>query len=73
MKKMFIYDVAGYTFEDIEAFGKAWKAAKEKATALHCAIYRTVRKGETERREVFFKGGCFNDVKYADIHEVMIF
>ena len=73
MKKIFIYDVAGYTFEDTEAFGKAWKAAKEKATALHCAIYRTVRKGETERREVFFKGGCFNDVKYADVREVMIF
>ena len=73
MKKIFIYDVAGYTFEDTEAFGKAWKAAKEKATALHCAIYRTVRKGETEHREVFFKGGCFNDVKYADVREVMIF
>jgi len=73
MKKMFIYDVAGYTFEDTEAFGKAWKAAKEKATALHCAIYRTVRKDETERREVFYKAGCFNNVKYADIREVMIF
>ena len=73
MKKMFIYDVAGYTFEDTEAFGKAWKAAKEKATTLHCAIYRTVRKGEAERQEVFFKAGCFNDVKYADIREVMIF
>jgi hypothetical protein len=73
MKKMFIYDVAGYTFEDTEAFGKAWKAAKEKAAALHCAIYRTVRKSETERREVYYKAGCFNDVKYAGIHEVMIF
>lgn len=73
MEKMFIYDVAGYTFEDTEAFGKAWKAAKEKAATLHCAIYRTVRKGETERREVYFKAGCFNNVKYADIHEVMIF
>jgi len=73
MEKKFIYDVAGYTFEDTEAFGKAWKAAKEKATTLHCAIYRTVRKGETERREVFFNGGCFNNVKYATSNNVMIF
>ena len=73
MEKKFIYDVAGNLFEDTEAFGKAWKAAKEKAAALHCAIYRTVRKGEKENREVFYKAGCFNDVKYATIHEVMIF
>ena len=73
MKKMFIYDVAGQQFCDTEAFGEGWKAAKEKAAALHCAIYRTVRKGETERREVFYKGGCFNDVKYANVREVMIF
>ena len=73
MKKKFIYNVAGYIFEDTEAFGKAWKTAKEKATALHCAIYRTVHKDETERREVFFKAGCFNNVKYATSDSVMIF
>ena len=73
MKKMFIYDVAGWLFCDTEAFGDGWKAAKAKATALHCAIYRTVCKGETERQEVFFKGGCFNNVKYATSENVMIF
>jgi len=73
MKKMFVYDVAGWLFWDIEAFGAGWKAAKEKATILHCAIYRTVYNGETERKEVFFKGGCFNNVKYATSDNVMIF
>ena len=73
MKKKYIYDVAGWLFWDIEAFGGGWKAAKAKATILHCAIYRTVYNGETERREVFFKGGCFNNVKYATSENVMIF
>ena len=73
MEKKFIYEVAGYTFEDTEAFGEGWKAAKEKATALHWAIYRTVRKGKTERREVYFKGGCFNSIKYATPGNIMIF
>lgn len=73
MEKKFIYDVAGNLYEDTEAFGTGWKAAKEKAIALHCAIYRTVCKGETEHREVFFKGGCFNNVKYATSDNVMIF
>jgi len=73
MEKKFIYNVAGYTFEDTEAFGNAWRAAKEKATALHCAIYRTTRKGETERREVFIKAGCFNNIEYVTSREVKIF
>ena len=73
MEKMFIYDVGGWLFWDIEAFGNGWKAAKEKAPALHCAIYRTTRKGETERHEVFLKGGCFNNVKYATPDSIMIF
>ena len=73
MEKKFIYDVAGNLFEDTEAFGEAWKAAKEKATALHCAIYRTVRKGETEHREVYFTAGCFNDVRFTATHEIKIF
>ena len=73
MEKKFIYDVAGYTFEDTEAFGKAWKAAKEKAAELHCAIYRTVRKGEKESREVYFTAGCFNDVRFTAMHEIKIF
>ena len=73
MKKMFTYDVGGWLFWDTEAFGNGWKAAKEKATVLHSAIYRTVYNGETERREVYFKAGCFNDVKYATPDSVMIF
>lgn len=73
METKFIYDVAGNLFEDTEAFGEAWKAAKEKATELHCAIYRTVRKGEAERREVYFTAGCFNDVQFTATHEIKIF
>lgn len=70
--KKFIYDVAGFEFEDTEAFGKAWKQAKVKATELHAAIYRTVIKGEIERREVYYKGGCFNSIRFATEDNVKV-
>lgn len=71
--KKFVYDVAGFEFEDTEAFGKAWKEAKALAIEKHAAIYRTVIKDERETREVYYKGGCFNTVKFATPDNVMIF
>ena len=68
--KTFIYKVAGFEFPDTEAFGDGWKAAKAKATELHAPIYRTVRE---EREEVYYKGGCFNSIKFATPDSVMVF
>ena len=75
MHKLFIYDVAGTEFADSVAFGDAWKQAKAKAKAEHVAIYRTVIKGDNEdvRREVYYKGGVFNSIKYATADNVEIF
>ena len=71
--KLFIYDVAGTEFVDTEAFGAAWKQARALATEKHCAIYRTVRKGEIEKREVLVTGGCFLSVSYATDCRPIIF
>ncbi len=70
--KKFVYEVAGFEFEDTEAFGKAWKEAKAKAAELHAAIYRTVIKTE-ERHEVFVVGGCFLSTDRADSKDVLVF
>lgn len=71
--KKFVYDVAGFEFEDTAAFGAAWRAAKAKAAELNAAIYRDVIKNETVRREVYLKGGCFVPVSMAEPEEVAIF
>jgi len=75
MSKLFIYDVAGTEFTDSVAFGDAWKQAKAKAEAEHVAIYRTVIKGDNEDayREVYYKGGCFNSIRFATADNVKIF
>ena len=67
--KQFIFKVEGNIYEDTEPFGDAWKRAKEKATELHCAVYRTVI--DTEE-QVFYNGGFFNDVKFATKDNVKI-
>jgi hypothetical protein len=72
--KKFVYQVAGFEWEDTEAFGKAWQQAKAKATELHCAVYRMIIKGDEEpRQEVYYKGGCFNTIKFATPENVKIF
>jgi len=73
MAKKFVYQVAGFEWEDTEAFGKAWRQAKAKATELHAAVYRLVIKGEDVRQEVYYKGGCFNSIKFAIPENVKIF
>ena len=73
MSKLFIYEVMGYEFDDTEAFGKAWKEAKAKATELHCPIYRTVVRGEELESEVFYQAGVFNSVRFATAENVKIF
>ena len=73
MTKKFVYQVAGFEWEDAEAFGKAWRQAKAKATELHAAVYRLVIKGEDVRQEVYYKGGCFNSIKFATPENVKIF
>lgn len=71
--KKFVYQVAGFEWEDTEAFGTAWKQAKAKAAELHAAVYRLVVKGEDVRQEVYYKGGCFNSIKFATTENVKIF
>ena len=72
MAKKFVYQVAGFEWEDTEAFGKAWRQAKAKATELHAAVYRLVIKGEDIRQEVYYKGGCFNSTRFATKDNVKI-
>ena len=71
--KKFVYQVAGFEFVDTEAFGKAWKEAKAKATELHTAIYRLVIRGEQVRQEVYYSAGCFNSIKFETKENVKIF
>lgn len=71
--KKFVYQVAGFEFEDTEAFGKAWKEAKAKAAELHAAVYRLVIDGEKVRQEVYVKAGCFLRSDLALVKNVMIF
>lgn len=73
MAKKFVYQVAGFEFVDSVAFGKAWKEAKAKATELHTAVYRLVINGGGVKQEVYYKGGCFNSIKFATNDNVMIF
>jgi hypothetical protein len=73
MAKKFVYQVAGFEFVDSVAFGEAWKEAKAKATELHTAVYRLVIKGEDVKQEVYYKGGCFNSIKFATADNVMVF
>lgn len=68
--KKFIYQVQSFEFEDTEAFGTAWKEAKEKAKELHAPIYRTVV--ETQQ-QVFCTAGCFLGVGYARDSDIKIF
>ena len=73
MTKKFVYQVAGFEWVDTEAFGTAWRQAKAKATELHAAVYRLIIKGEDVRQEVFYKGGCFNSIKFATAENVKVF
>jgi hypothetical protein len=61
--KKFVYQVAGFEWTDTEAFGTAWKQAKEKAAELDKTIYRLVIKNGQVRQEYFTTGGCFLPVK----------
>ena len=71
--KTFTYEVAGFEFFDVKAFGEAWKAAKAKATELNAAIYRTVEEDEEKAvREVYCNAGFFDNVKYATENDVKI-
>ena len=69
MTKTFIYNVKGFEYRDNEAFGKAWKEAKVKATEEHCGIFRTVKKGDDERHE-FFAGDVFLNMRFYDESKV---
>lgn len=71
--KRFVYEVMGFEYEDTEAFGKAWQDAKEVAKGLNVGIYRTVYRGDTVKREVFCKGGCFVRVDLVKPESVALF
>lgn len=70
--KKFVYEVGSYEFIGEDAFGDAWRAAKAKAAELHTAIYRSVVKNESVRREVYLNTGCFLAVELADPDSVKI-
>lgn len=69
----FVYEVAGWEFEDTEAFGLAWKQAKNKAAERHAAIYRTVIKNEKVVHEVYTSARCFLSITHAKPNDVMRF
>lgn len=71
--KKFVYQVAGFEFEDTVAFGNAWKQAKLEAASKNCAVYRLVIKNDKVDQEVFCKGGCFLSVDLVQPHGVCIF
>jgi len=73
MEKMFIYNVNGTTFEDTEAFGKAWKEAKEMAKAEHTFITRQVVKGNEIRNEFYATAGIFLNERFMEKDKVAIF
>ena len=72
--KDFFYEVNGTEYHDVEAFGKAWKAAKAQAEAEHTEIFRTVCWGVgCVRYEFYAKGGCFLPMRFYDKDTVKIF
>lgn len=73
MTQEFIYEVAGREFTDTEAFGTAWKEAKEVAKEEHCGIFRTVVSGDNLRYEFYAKGGCFLNEKFYTDAKLKIF
>lgn len=73
MTKLFIYEVNGETIEDTEAFGKAWKKAKEIATREHTCITRQVIKENDIRNEFYSKACCFLPEKFFEKDKVMVF
>lgn len=73
MTKKFVYQVAGLEFVDTEAFGEAWKMAKAAASQFHVPVFRLVIKGGDVKQEVYYKGGCFNSIKFITSDNVMIF
>ena len=73
MARTFEYRVNGTTFEDTEAFGKAWKDAKEMATAEHTYIERTIVNGNDIRYEFYAKGGIFLNERFMEVDKVYIF
>ena len=73
MTKKFVYQVAGFEFEDTTAFGKAWKQAKMEAAGRTCGVYRLVIKNENVKQEVYCKSGCFLPVEMVKPEMVNIF
>ena len=73
MAKTFTYCVNGTTFEDTEAFGKAWKDAVALAKEEHATITRAVVCGNDIRYEFYAKGGCFLNDRYYDKETVKVF
>lgn len=73
MTKEFIYHINGTDIHDTEAFGKGWKEAKAIATANHCMITRTIKKGDKVKNEFFAKSGCFLNEKFYTDEKVEIF
>lgn len=72
--KKFYYQVKSYEWEDVEAFGSAWQAAKAKAAELHAPIYRELSKdGDRYKQEVYCTAGCFLRVDLARPQDIKVF
>lgn len=70
--KIFIYRVGAYSWTDNEAWGEAWRLAKQYATLLHTAIYRDVIKDNKLRQQVYYAGGGFNSIEFIREDNVKI-
>ena len=63
MAKKFCYVVNNKTFTDSKPFDRAWKEAKEEATATHSIIHRLVVESDGNVKEqVFVSSGVFLNI-----------
>ena len=64
-KKYFVYEVSGMEKESAEAFGEAFRWAKNMSAKTGDEIWRTCYVNEeTNRIEFYAKGGCFLNIKF---------
>lgn len=73
--KTFTYMVGEYKYEDIVAFGPAWRQAEAKAKELHVGIFRKVFNHTTKKtfHQFYAKGGAYLDMRFFHEDKLYIF